>query len=295
MKAFLITQVILILLIRVLWCKSKIMISVIIPCFNSQELISRAILSVMNQTIFDQVEKIFVVDDASSDESVEVISQINCNKIKLIVLPQNSGSAAHPRNAAISSTSSEFIAFLDSDDYWLENHLELALGKIKNGYDLVSTNALISNQSGRIKKFFPISTSRVVTTYELLVHNPVIMSTVFCRSTIFNRVDMLFSDSSGKNFYNDYLLWLKLSTSKKIYFLNRVTASYTISKSSDSSLYVNPLESEGETLENFFFWNKNLSLNNYSLYKNIYSIVYLIKKIKTCLFLPSRRFLPVDN
>ena len=272
MKAFLITQVILILLIRVLWYESKIMISVIIPCFNSQELISRAILSVMNQTIFDQVEKIFVVDDASSDGSVEVISQINCNRIKLIVLPQNSGSAAYPRNAAISSISSEFIAFLDSDDYWLENHLELALGKIKNGYDLVSTNALISNQSGRIKKFFPITTSRVVTTYELLVHNPVIMSTVFCRSNIFNRVDMFFSDSSGKNFYNDYLLWLKLSTSKKIYFLNRVTASYTISKSSDSSLYVNPLESEGKTLENFFYWNKNLSLKNYSLYKNIYSI-----------------------
>ena len=95
------------------------MISVIIPCFNSQELISRAILSVMNQTIFDQVEKIFVVDDASSDGSVAVISQINCNKIKLIVLPQNSGSAAYPRNAAISSISSEFIAFLDSDDFWL--------------------------------------------------------------------------------------------------------------------------------------------------------------------------------
>jgi glycosyltransferase involved in cell wall biosynthesis len=261
------------------------MISVVIPCYNSQELISRAIISVMNQTVFDQVEKILVIDDASSDGSVDTISQIDCDKIQLIVLPQNSGSAAHPRNIAISSTSSEFIAFLDSDDYWIDNHLELALSKIRNGYDLVSTNASISNFSTKNKKFFPRSFSRRITTMELLFHNPVIMSSVLCKSTIFNHVDISFADSSSKDFYNDYLLWLKLSTLRRLYFYNRETVNYTLSENSDSSLYNSPLQAERETLEIFFSWFKNFASKKCFLYKISYSIFYLIKRLKNLFIL----------
>jgi glycosyltransferase involved in cell wall biosynthesis len=266
------------------------MISIVIPCYNSQESISRAIISVMNQTIIDQVEKILVVDDASSDGSVDAIRQIDCDKIQLITLPQNSGSAARPRNIAISSTNSEFIAFLDSDDYWLENHLELALSKIRDGYDLVSTNASISNFSTKTKKFFLIAFSRRITTMELLFHNPVIMSSVLCKSNIFNHAEISFADSSSKDFYNDYLLWLKLSTFRRLYFYNRETVNYTLSKNSDSSRYNNPLQADRKTLEIFFSWIKNFASKNYFLYVISYSILYWIKRIKIYLFLPLKRF-----
>jgi len=95
-------------------------ISVIIPSYNRAALLTRAIDSVLAQTF--PAHEIIVVDDASTDETAEVLSQFS-SAIKVVTNAENRG-VSFSRNAGIRRASSEWIAFLDSDDQWHPNKLE---------------------------------------------------------------------------------------------------------------------------------------------------------------------------
>ena len=101
----------------------KISVSVVIPCYNREETIRRCIDSVMNQTVLP--DEIIVVDDGSSDESVKIIEQMNNPIIK--VIKQNHQGAQAARNLGILNAQGNYIAFLDSDDEWLPQLLEIKL------------------------------------------------------------------------------------------------------------------------------------------------------------------------
>ena len=98
-------------------------ISVITPVHNSSDYIADTINSVIDQTY--QNWEMILVDDFSSDNSVEIIRmfQEKSNKIKLIQSDTNVG-AAEARNIALRQAKGDYIAFLDSDDMWLPNKLE---------------------------------------------------------------------------------------------------------------------------------------------------------------------------
>lgn len=96
------------------------LISVIIPSYNRADILPRAISSVLEQT-YSNFELI-IVDDASTDTTEAVISNIKDERIKYIKHEKNSnGSVA--RNTGIKNASGEYIAFLDSDDEWHKDKL----------------------------------------------------------------------------------------------------------------------------------------------------------------------------
>lgn len=90
------------------------MISVIIPLYNNASTVSRAIQSVLNQTL--SCSELIVVDDGSTDGSREVVEQVTDDRISLLT-QANSGVAA-ARNRGIEMARGEWIAFLDADDEW---------------------------------------------------------------------------------------------------------------------------------------------------------------------------------
>ena len=94
--------------------------SIIIPVYNKGNHIQNTINSVLNQT--NQDFEIIVVNDGSTDHSLDVIKSINDKRIKLFTL-ENKG-VSHARNFGLTKASSEFIAFLDADDLWKPNHLD---------------------------------------------------------------------------------------------------------------------------------------------------------------------------
>jgi len=94
-------------------------VSVIIPTFNRAHLVGRAISSALFQT-FENYE-ILVVDDGSTDSTGKVVAQFG-SRIRYIPLGTNRGVSA-ARNAGIRESSAPYIAFLDSDDYWLPEKL----------------------------------------------------------------------------------------------------------------------------------------------------------------------------
>jgi glycosyltransferase involved in cell wall biosynthesis len=102
-------------------------VSVILPVFNGEVTIGRAVRSVLGQTISDL--ELVVVDDGSTDHTSEVVSGYSESRLKSIRLERNSGTAA-ARNVGISRARGEYIAFLDSDDEWLADKLERQLEMI---------------------------------------------------------------------------------------------------------------------------------------------------------------------
>ena len=100
-------------------------ISVIIPTFNGEKRISRAIESVLVQTIQDF--EIIVVDDASTDKTREIVKeyQKKDNIIKLITLNKNSGGPNIPRRIGIQNSKGKYVTLLDQDDMYLPNNLEI--------------------------------------------------------------------------------------------------------------------------------------------------------------------------
>ncbi len=96
-------------------------ISVIIPAYNTEAYIGRAIESALEQTLNDI--EVIIVDDGSSDKTVEVAKSFTDQRLKVIVNEQNLGAAA-ARNRALRAAQGEWIAVLDSDDWYAPERLE---------------------------------------------------------------------------------------------------------------------------------------------------------------------------
>lgn len=106
------------------------MVSVIIPVYNVERVIERTIKSVQNQTYKEW--ELILVDDCSPDRSANIIHEIMAgdDRIKYIKLDKNSG-AAVARNTGIKAATGKYIAFLDSDDMWMPEKLEVQLSLMK--------------------------------------------------------------------------------------------------------------------------------------------------------------------
>lgn len=96
-------------------------ISVIIPTYNRADKIEKAVRSVLDQT-YSNVE-VLVIDDASTDNTRDVVESIQDRRIRYIRMEQNGGASA-ARNAGVSCADTEWIAFHDSDDVWRVDKLE---------------------------------------------------------------------------------------------------------------------------------------------------------------------------
>ena len=122
-------------------------VSTIITNYNKGPYIEEAIESVVKQT-YPNIE-IIVVDDKSTDGSVEIIENVikkyKDKDIKLIKHSENLGSSA-ARNSGIKASTGEYIQFLDADDYYLENRTEFLVNKIGKK-DFVITNYYGMNNS----------------------------------------------------------------------------------------------------------------------------------------------------
>lgn len=103
-------------------------VSVIIPSCNSSSYILEAVESALAQT-YGNLE-VIVADDASRDDTREIVNGIRDPRVKLIARAENGGAAA-ARNTAIRAAAGRYIAFLDSDDYWMPDKLAVQVGRMQ--------------------------------------------------------------------------------------------------------------------------------------------------------------------
>lgn len=111
-------------------------VSVIIPTYNREKTILRAVNSVLEQT-YTNLE-VLVIDDGSTDGTADIVNSIPDDRIKYVVLEQNGG-PSRARNIGVQMATGEWIAFQDSDDCWHNNKLELQMAYAKEhpGYSMI--------------------------------------------------------------------------------------------------------------------------------------------------------------
>ena len=102
------------------------MISVIIPLYNKEKQIAKTLQTVLNQTY--QNFEIVIVNDGSTDRSVDEVKKFLNSRIRLI--NQKNGGVSAARNRGIKEAKGEYLAFLDADDIWQNNYLQTQIDLI---------------------------------------------------------------------------------------------------------------------------------------------------------------------
>ncbi len=192
---------------------ASMFIDVIIPTFNRASVLDRAIQSVLNQTY--KHFKLHVVDDGSTDETLELLEKY---KGKITLHSQSNKGVSSARNLAAFNSSADWIAFLDSDDEWIPQKLELQVKAAMNSPELRFfhseeiwvRNGVRVNPKNKHQKSGP----------DLLIR-----SLDFCLispSTSLIRRDLFLEHKGFDEDFTvceDYDLWLKIMTKEEIGFL----------------------------------------------------------------------------
>ncbi|WP_340005280.1 glycosyltransferase [Paenibacillus sp. FSL K6-0276] len=124
-------------------------VSIIIPSYNHSKFIGEAIDSILSQTYSDF--ELLIIDDASPDNSVEVIKKYNDPRIRFYGFEKNQG-AVDTLNYGIINSSSDYIALLNSDDYWEIDKLEKQVLYLQehNEVDCVFSDANFIDETGKV-------------------------------------------------------------------------------------------------------------------------------------------------
>jgi glycosyltransferase involved in cell wall biosynthesis len=132
--------------------KTKPLVSVVIPAYNRAALLGRAVNSVLEQSFQDF--EILIVDDGSTDNTAEVVQGFEDPRIRYIRHAKNAGEAA-ARNTGIHAARGQYVAFLDSDDYWLAGKLELQVRVLEADEAMYSCSTQYYEIKGSRRKICP--------------------------------------------------------------------------------------------------------------------------------------------
>lgn len=136
-------------------------LSIIIPNYNKLNYIERCVDSIANQTL--KPDEIIIVDDCSTDGSKELITDTIAHRydfVKVVCLDKNGG-VSNARNTGLRAASSEYVSFIDSDDYYyadykLEKEMELIKKYDARNADIVSYSAMVIVDENENPLYIPV-------------------------------------------------------------------------------------------------------------------------------------------
>jgi glycosyltransferase involved in cell wall biosynthesis len=200
-------------------------VSVIMPAYMTAGLIAGALESVLQQT-FREFE-IVVVNDGSPD-TAELEKVLAPYLEKIVYIKQENKRAAGARNTAIGQAKGEFLAFLDSDDTWLPDHLasQMELFDRDPALDLVYSNGMVDTPTSS-REFMETCPSRGPATFDALALERchVAVSTVVARKRALGKAGF-FDESLAR--CDDYDMWLRAAFwGAKIGYSRKVQARFS--------------------------------------------------------------------
>jgi glycosyltransferase involved in cell wall biosynthesis len=186
-------------------------VAVVLPCFNAEGTVQRALDSVFRQTYQDF--HIYAVDDGSTDQTMGVL-QANAQRCSSI--SQAHAGPAAARNRAIRMSQSPFIAFLDADDEWLPTKLERQIAVLNDQPDvaLICSHSFLGESLKETPRLLSMESPSAVRLFDSLVRNCFIATpTVVIRRACLDDVG-LFRESLPVS--EDFNLWLRIAARWRI-------------------------------------------------------------------------------
>lgn len=203
--------------------------SVIIPLYNKERHIYNAINSVFSQEINDF--ELIVVDDGSYDSSVDIVKQIEDERIR--VISQTNSGVSVARNKGIENARGDYIALLDADDEWLPNHLSSfdkmidlypEAGLYATAYRLVVNNEHVDPWNGRLNSFDEIQTLNYFKeSYDNNRVLPVHTSAVCIPNRVFKLIGGF---AVGHGLGEDLDMWGRIALQYQVIFTNKPSSLY---------------------------------------------------------------------
>ncbi|MCR5507522.1 MAG: glycosyltransferase [Lachnospiraceae bacterium] len=165
---------------------SKGLVSVIVPVYNAGKWIEDTILSVKSQTYRDW--ELILVDDGSTDDSVEVIKGFVDDRIILVDPGAKNMGAAHARNRGVETAKGRYISYIDADDLWSPDKLEKQLAFMEENEAAFSfTGYEFADESG-------VGVSKIVRVPKTITYRQALKNTTIFTSTVMFDMEKLGKD-----------------------------------------------------------------------------------------------------
>jgi teichuronic acid biosynthesis glycosyltransferase TuaG len=243
------------------------LVSIITPTYNSEKFIAETIESVIKQSYTNW--EMLITDDCSNDNTIDIVKfyQSKDSRIKIFQLKNNSG-AAIARNNSINNSKGRYVAFLDSDDIWLENKLTFQIEfMVKGCYALTYTSYEKFKDNG-------VFISNIISKNKLSYNESLKNNYIGCLTAIYDKniLGKILMPNIRRR--QDYALWLKiLKQIDYAYGLDIILSKYRVLETSLSKGFT-------ANLKHTFYLYRNVE--NFSFLKACfvtirYLIFYLIK------------------
>ncbi len=208
---------------------NKPMVSAIMPVFNGESFVAEAIRSVLGQSFADL--ELIIIDDGSSDDSLQVVRRFSDPRIRLLANTRNEG-LIFTRNRGISCASGQYIAWIDCDDRWVPTRLEQQV-RLMEAQPQVGLCGGWSTLFGHGRsKTLRFPTRPEALRCELLFYNPFATSSVMLRKSVLTEHALAFEAAWQAE---DYDLWEKISAVSRVANIPGVLSHYRLHNAQTSN------------------------------------------------------------
>ena len=265
------------------------LVSILVPCYNVERYLEKSIKSIINQTLIDI--EIIIIDDGSTDNSLEILKKIARNDSRIILIHQENMGYGITLNKAISICKGEYIGIVEPDDY-IELNMYESLYKCSKNLDLdvcmsgfyLYNSKLSDNKKNKIFcddrtdiNLFPEDKVFSINDYpEIIMQHASIWSKIYKRKFILDN-DIKFDESPNAS-YQDFPFFVQVvSRAKKVGCVHNCFYHWRFEQGQNSSTHrsdsrllfmVDQCENIKKILENYNLYNK---LKKY-LYKHFLSV-----------------------
>lgn len=263
----------------------KPLFSVIIPTFNCAHYLKRALHSVDQQTCRDF--EVIVCDDGSEDNTKETVNGFRERFLINYIRDAHWGGPARPRNNGIKATQGQFIAFLDSDDWWHADKLETVKENLDD-YDFVYHDCDLHSKRGKLfyKKFGSRKFKKPVFIDMMKNESILANSSMVVKTDIIKKVGGFTEELSSTRLtcFEDVDLWLKVARiTNKFLYIPRCLGAYwsndrNVSEPSETLMH----------MMNLVYARHLEFLNEHDRKQSIMTMHYLLGRTKQKMGLPEK-------
>lgn len=194
-------------------------ISCIIPMYNSSKTIIRALDSIRKQTYQEGVLQIIVIDDGSTDNSIDLVQDFKrtYSTVNITLLKKENGGVSSARNEGLKYAKGNYIAFLDSDDIWLNNKIKLQLDTIIENpnidllgstFDDITFTKVLGRKVGKLIPLKP---------FGYAIKTQLVTSTVLFKRDVYDKIGGL---NESMKYSEDMNYWFRAMKFFNCYLLN---------------------------------------------------------------------------
>jgi glycosyltransferase involved in cell wall biosynthesis len=247
------------------------LVSIVMPVYNCQKYLKEAIISVLSQT-YKNIELV-IVNDGSTDSSMDIILSFSDDRIRCLVNEFNSG-IVFTRNRGLDAAKGEYVATLDSDDIAMPERIEKQVFFLSSNpdYGMCGTFFYTMNSEGKPRRKIKFPTNnRDIVTYLTL-------GNCFCNSTVMIRSQLAKELKYREKFdiVEDYELWCRIAKRAKLKNLSFYGTKYrmhggniSVAKKNDMFALVKKINSQILSDKNIGFTDNELEIHTNWLNRNI--------------------------